>query len=57
MDTPIIFVPLKKIEPNKRQNSLIVKVTINNELPVIMVVEAIQSRKMFCKNILFFICS
>ena len=59
MDAPRIFVPLKKIEPNKPQNILpLVKATIKNQLPVMIVVEPIQSsRKMFCKNILVFICS
>ena len=59
MDAPRIFVPLKKIEPNKTQSILpLVKATIKNQLPVMIVVEPIQSsRKMFCKNILVFICS
>ena len=48
MDAPRIFVPLKKIEPNKRQNILpLVKATISHQLPVIMVAEAIKSSKMF----------
>jgi hypothetical protein len=59
MEAPRIFVPLKKIEPNKPQNILpLVKATIKNQLPVIIVVEPIQSsREMFCKIILVFICS
>ena len=56
MDAPRIFVPLKNIEPNKPQN--ILPLVNQNQLPVIIVVEPIQSsRKMFCKNILVFICS
>ena len=56
MDAPRIFVPLKKIETNKPQ--IILPLVNQNQLPVIIVVEPIQSsRKMFCKNILVFICS